>query len=121
MLSYPKGSGVVPIVIPLSDAAVLDFNLPDGIIVGISFSTIATTGSPTTAVATVIDGGTLSIATTLTQTAKAITEATMPSGNVSIDSAAERAINVAVTFTGGSTPHWSGTITVHFIPGAVSK
>lgn len=122
MLSYPKGSGVVPIVVgPFTNAAVLDFNLPDGIIVGISFSTIAVTGSPTTVTATVIDGGTLSVATALTQTAKAVTEATMPAAGISINAATERALNVAITFAGGSSPTWSGTITVHFIPGAVAS
>lgn len=121
MNSYPKGSGVQAIVIPLDNTRDLHFNLPDGIIVGVAYSTTATTGSPTTVTSTLTDGGTLSVATAITQTAAAITEATMPSGNISIDAATERALKIAITFSGGSSPTWKGAVTLHYIPGAVAK
>ncbi len=118
--NYPVGFSVVPVVVPLDSARDIDFILPQGKVVGIHYVTTATTGSPTTVTATLTDtqGTPLSIATTITQTAAAVTDAAIPAAGMSLSDAQKQQLKIAITFSGGSTPTWKGSVTILVSVGA---
>ena len=111
---FPTGSNIVPIVIPVDGTRDVNAVLPDCQVVGIHYITLATTGTPTTVTATVTDkqSTALSIETAVTQTADAVTDATMPTAGMVIDDDNTRRVKCAITFDGGTTPTWKGSITL---------
>lgn len=119
MKHFPANSGVQLISFPLDGTRVDSLVLPNGRIQGVSFVTAATTGSPTSVTITLADNASTPYtnATVITQTAKAITEATMPTAGWGIDADTERVITVTTAFVGGSSPTWKGTLLVQFSPG----
>jgi hypothetical protein len=119
--NYPTGVVAIPIVVPLSDARDIYITVPNGKVEAIQFVTTATTGTPTKATVTITDAQDtpLSIATDVTQTAAAVTDATLPAAGMTIDSDKKRKIKIAVTFTDGTTPHWTGAVTLQLLQGVV--
>lgn len=120
---YPAGAEVVPVVVPLDNTRDEYFTLPQGKVMGIHYTTLATTGSPTTVTATLTDQQStpLSIATAVTQTAAAVTDATLPAAGMSLNSALKQTLKIAITFTGGSTPSWKGSVTILLAVGAQTQ
>ncbi len=111
---FPAGVEVIPVVVPLDNARAEYITLPQGKVQGIHYTTSATTGDPTAVTATLTDQQStpLSIATTVTQTAAAVTDATLPAAGMSLNAATKQTLKIAVTFTGGTTPTWKGSVTI---------
>lgn len=112
--NFPTGVLVVPIVVPISDARETILSLPYGKVQAIEYCSTAATGSPTKVTVTLTDAQDtpLSIATDVTATAGAVTGASLPDAGMTINSDKTRVLKLAVTFTGGSTPHWDGAVTI---------
>lgn len=123
LTNFPAGAGVIPVVVPLDGTRNEYITLPQGKVMGIHYTTLATTGSPTTVTATLTDQQStpLSIATAVTQTAAAVTDATLPAAGMSLNAAAKQTLKIAVTFTAGSSPTWKGSVTILLAVGAQSQ
>lgn len=117
--NFPSGVFVAPIVLPISDARDTIISLPYGKVQAIEFCSTAATGSPTKVTVTITDAQDtpLSIATDVTATAGAVTSVALPAAGMTINSDKTRVVKLAVTFTGGSTPHWNGAVTIQLSPG----
>lgn len=123
LTNFPAGAGVIPVVVPLDNTRQEHITLPQGKVMGIHYTTLATTGSPTTVTATLTDlqSTPLSIATTVTQTAAAVTDATLPAAGMSLNAAEKQTLKIAVTFSGGTSPTWKGSVTILLAVGAQSQ
>ena len=91
--NFPTGVLVVPIVVPISDARDTIISLPYGKVQAIEYCSTAATGSPTKVTVT-------------------LTDAALPAAGMTINSDKTRTVKLAVTFMGGSTPHWNGAVTL---------